>query len=69
MKNKEWFIAEYEDIHSNLVYLDDEIQSYLKDKTDLINDDEILENLRTRVSDEIIRLKKTREYEREIFNY
>jgi hypothetical protein len=67
--NKEWFIEQYNDIHSNLSLIEKEIEYHLENKENLIGHEEILETLKNKAQLEIERLKKTREDERRIFNY
>ena len=67
--NKEWFIEQYNDIHSNLSLIEKEIGYHLENKENLIGHEEILETLKNKAQSEIERLKKTREDERRIFNY
>ena len=67
--NKEWFIEQYNDIHSNLSFIEKEIEYHLENKENLIGNEEILESLKNKAQLEIERLKKTREDERRIFNY
>jgi len=69
VKNKEWFIQQYNDIHSNLSLIEKEIEYHLENKKNLIGHKEILETLKNKAQLEIERLKKTRENERRIFNY
>jgi hypothetical protein len=67
--NKEWFIEQYNDIHSNLSIIEKEIEYHLENKENLIGNEEVLETLKNKAQLEIERLKKTREDERRIFNY
>lgn len=67
--NKEWFIEQYNDIHSNLSLIEKDIEYHLENKMNLIGNDEIIESLKNKAQLEIERLKKTREDERRIFNY
>lgn len=67
--NKEWFIQQYNDIHSNLSLIEKEIEYHLENKENLIGNEEVLETLKNKAQLEIERLKKTREDERRIFNY
>jgi hypothetical protein len=69
VKNKEWFIEQYNDIHNNLSSIEKEIEYHLDNKKSLIGNEEILESLKNKAQLEIERLKKTREDERRIFNY
>jgi hypothetical protein len=67
--NKNWFIKQYNEVHTNLSNLEKEIEHYTKNRMQILGDDSILENLKSRVSLEIDRLNKTREYERKFFEY
>ena len=69
MNNKEWFIEQYNDIHSNLSLIEKEIEYHLENKENLIGNEDVLETLKNKAQLEIERLKKTRENERRIFNY
>jgi hypothetical protein len=66
---KEWFIQKYSDIHEDLNKLEAEIEEHLKNKSDLLGNDEKLEELKRKTIDTIDLLNKTREDERRIFNY
>jgi hypothetical protein len=67
--NKEWFIQRYSDIHDDLNRLEREIEEHLKDKKDLLENDQKLEDLKIKTIETIDLLNKTREDERRIFNY
>ena len=69
VKNKEWFIEQYNDIHRNLSLIEKEIEYHLENRENLIGNEEILETLKNKAQLEIERLKKTRDDERRIFNY
>lgn len=66
---KEWFIQRYSDIHDDLNRLEREIEEHLKDKKDLLENDQKLEDLKIKTIETIDLLNKTREDERRIFNY
>jgi len=66
---KEWFIQRYSDIHDDLNRLEIEIENHLKDKKDLLENDQKLEDLKRKTIETIDLLNKTREDERRIFNY
>jgi hypothetical protein len=66
---RDWFIQQYNDIHSNLSFIEKEIEYHLENKMNLIGNDEIIDSLKNKAQLEIERLKKTREDERRIFNY
>ena len=67
--NKNWFIQRYSDIHSDLDKLEKEIEENLKNKKDLLENDQKLEDLKRKTIETIDLLNKTREDERRIFNY
>jgi hypothetical protein len=69
MNNKEWFIEQYNDIHSNLSLIEKEIEYHLENKENLIGNEDVLETLKNKAQLEIERLKKIRKNERRIFNY
>lgn len=67
--DKDWFISQYSEIHENINFLEGEIENHLKNKKNLLDKDDVLEDLKSRTIYEIERLNNTRKYEREIFNY
>ena len=67
--DKNWFIQRYSDIHSDLNKLEKEIEENLKNKKDLLENDQKLEDLKRKTIETIDLLNKTREDERRIFNY
>ena len=67
--DKNWFISQYNEVHNNLSNLEKEIEHYTKNRMQILGDDSVLENLKSRVTLEIDRLNKTREYERRFFGY
>ena len=67
--DKDWFISQYSEIHENINFLEREIETHLKNKKNLLDKDNVLEDLKSRTISEIERLNNTRKYEREIFNY
>ena len=67
--NKNWFIQRYSDIHSDLDKLEKEIEENLKNKKDLLENDQKLEDLKRKTIETIDLLNKTRDDERRIFNY
>ena len=67
--NKTWFIQKYSDIHDDLNKLEREIEDHLKNKKDLLENDQKLEDLKRKTIETIDLLNKTREDERRIFNY
>ena len=66
---KEWFIQRYSDIHDDLNKLEREIEDHLKNKNDLLKNDQKLNDLKIKTIEAIDLLNKTREDERRIFNY
>ena len=70
MKNiKVMFIQKYSDIHDDLNRLEREIGDHLKNKNDLLENDQKLEDLKRKTIETIDLLNKTRDDERRIFNY
>ncbi len=67
--DKEWFIAQYTEIHDNLFRLEREIESHQNNKMSISKDLSILEKLKAETLNEIEKLNKIREHERRIFNY
>jgi hypothetical protein len=67
--DKNWFINQYTEIHDSLSRLENQIERHQKNKSEISSDPLILENLKTRVHEEIERLNKIREYEHKLFNY
>jgi len=67
--DKNWFIQRYSDIHDDLNRLEREIENHLKDKKDLLENDQKLEDLKRKTIETIDLLNKTREDEKRIFNY
>lgn len=67
--DKDWFISQYSEIHENINFLEREIENHLKNKKNLLDKDDVLDDLKSRTISEIERLNNTRKYEREIFNY
>lgn len=67
--DREWFIAQYTEIHDNLFRLEREIERQQNNKINISKDPSILEKLKTETLNEIEKLNKIREHERRIFNY
>ena len=67
--DREWFIAQYTEIHDNLSRLEEEIEKHRNNKLNISKDPSILEKLKTETLNEIEKLNKIREHERRIFNY
>jgi len=66
---KVMFIQKYSDLHNDLNKLEMEIEKHLKDKKDLLENDQKLEDLKRKTIETVDLLNKTREDERRIFNY
>ena len=61
MKDKDWFISQYTEIHENLNSIEEEIEKHLWDnKNRIVTGDVTLENLKNRAKKEVERLEKTR---------
>jgi hypothetical protein len=69
VKNKEWFIQRYSDLHENLNKLENEIENHLENKSEIVKDDRKLNDLKKRTIETIDLLQRTRDDERRIFNY
>jgi ribosomal protein S8 len=65
---KDNYIKDYNRIHKNLSDLEEEIEHRLKNKSDLIGNDDIIKDLKRRVLETVNELKQTRDNERRIFN-
>jgi hypothetical protein len=66
---KEWFISEYEKIHSSLNSLEKEMNDLINNEMRIIYNPEILKELKEKTKKLIDQLNKTREYERNFFKY
>ncbi len=67
--NKEEYIAKYSEIHEELSLIEKEIENHITNNNEILLDDSILVDLRTRAITQIDLLNKTRENERNEFNY
>lgn len=67
--DKNWFMQKYSDLHEDLNRLESEIEEHLKNKEDLLENDQKLNDLKRKTIETIDLLNKTREDERRIFNY
>jgi hypothetical protein len=67
--NKEEYIAQYTEIREELSLIEREIENHITNNNEILLDDSILVNLRTRAITQIDLLNKTRENERNEFNY
>lgn len=66
---KEEYIAQYIEIHEKLSLIEKEIENHITNNNEILLDDTILVDLRTRATTQIDLLNKTRENERNEFNY
>lgn len=65
MKDKDWFISQYTQIHDNLNSIEREIENHLEEnKNRIVTEYTTLENLKDRAKKEVERLEKTREEEK-----
>jgi hypothetical protein len=67
--NKEEYIAQYTEIHEELSLIEKEIENHITNNNEILLDDSILVDLRTRAITQIDLLNKTRENERNEFKY
>lgn len=67
--DRDWFIKRYTNIHEELNALEKEIESHLKNKKEILCDENKLILLKNRILEKVNELNKTREDERRIFNY
>lgn len=67
--NKEEYIAHYTEIHEELSLIEKEIENHITNNSEILLDDSILVDLRIRAITQIDLLNKTRENERNEFNY
>jgi hypothetical protein len=66
---KEQYITQYNEIHEELSLIEKEIENHITNNNEILLDDSILVDLRTRAITQIDLLNKTRENERNEFNY
>ena len=66
---KEQYITRYAEIHDELSLIEKEIENHIANNNEILLDDSILVDLRTRAITQIDLLNKTRENERNEFNY
>jgi hypothetical protein len=66
---KEQYITQYSEIHEELSLIEKEIENHITNNNEILLDDSILVDLRTRAITQIDLLNKTRENERNEFNY
>ena len=66
---KEEYISQYTEIHEELSLIEREIENHINNNNEILLDESILVDLRTRATTQIDLLNKTRENERNEFNY
>jgi hypothetical protein len=66
---KEEYINQYTEIHEELSLIEKEIENHITNNDEILLDDSILIDIRTRATTQIDLLNKTRENERNEFNY
>lgn len=66
---REEYISQYTEIHENLSLIGKEIENHISNKEKILLDDSILVDLRAKAVQQINLLNKTRENERNEFNY
>jgi hypothetical protein len=66
---KEEYINQYTEIHEELSLIEKEIENHITNNNEILLNDSILVDLRTRATTQIDLLNKTRENERNEFNY
>jgi hypothetical protein len=66
---KEQYITQYNEIHEELSLIEKEIENHIINNNEILLDDSILVDLRTRATTQIDLLNKTRKNERNEFNY
>ena len=66
---KEEYISQYTEIHEELSLIEKEIENHITNNNEILLDDSILVDLKSRAIQQIDLLNKTRENERNEFNY
>lgn len=66
---KEEYIAQYIEIHEKLSLIEKEIENHITNNEEILLDDSVLLDLKSRAMKQINLLNKTRENERNEFNY
>lgn len=66
---KEEYISQYTEIHEELSLIEREIENHINNNEKILLDDSILIDLKSRAIQQIDLLNKTRENERNEFNY
>jgi hypothetical protein len=68
LKDKEYYKTKYRRAHETLNSLELEIEKYIENKEDIIQDDEKIKDLKKKVIEAVEELNKIREDERRFFN-
>jgi uncharacterized protein YaaN involved in tellurite resistance len=66
---KKQFIKKYQKIHNDIDSLERQIEEYISNKEEVVNDYSLLESLKEKVTKQIDLLNKTRKHEAKIFGY
>ena len=66
---KEEYISQYTEIHEELSLIEKEIENHITNNNEILLDDSILVDLKSRAIQQIDLLNKTRENERNEINY
>ena len=66
---KKQFIKKYQKIHNDIDSLERQIEGYISNKEEIVNDYSLLESLKEKVTKQIDLLNKTRKHEAKIFGY
>ena len=66
---KEEYISQYTEIHEELSSIEKDIENYITNNNEILLDESILVDLKIRAIQQIDLLNKTRENERNEFNY
>jgi len=69
LKTKEDFIKRYRSIHDSIFILEKKIEEISENKNLAIERPDVIINLKKQVEEIIEDLNKTREHERQLFNY
>jgi hypothetical protein len=68
LKDKEYYKTKYRRAHAKLNDIELEIEKYIENKEDIIQDDEKIKDLKKKVIEAVEELNKIREDERRFFN-
>jgi hypothetical protein len=66
---KEEFIEQYTQIHEKISCIEREIDHFINNKDQIVENPLLLQDLKNRLEKEIETLNKTREHERQVFQY